>query len=115
MLSAAPRPFHRVSVPQPGPLPAFPCPQLSPAPPKKSSQNTPHSCPVISSLISDFLALAGVAQWIEHLTVKQRVASSIPSQGTCLGCRLGPQQGALKRQLHIAISLPPCPSLKVNK
>ena len=37
------------------------------------------------------LALAGVAQWIEHWTVKQRVTGSIPSQGTCLGCRLGPQ------------------------
>ena len=37
------------------------------------------------------LALAGVAQWIEHWTAKQRVASSIPSQGTCLGCRPGPQ------------------------
>ena len=36
-------------------------------------------------------ALAGVAQWIEHWTVKQRVASSIPSQGTCLGCRPGSQ------------------------
>ena len=30
-------------------------------------------------------ALAGVAQWIEHQTVKQRVASVIPSQGTFLG------------------------------
>ena len=26
--------------------------------------------------------LAGVAQWIEHQTAKQRVAGSIPSQGT---------------------------------
>ena len=36
-------------------------------------------------------AMAGVAQWIEHGPVKQRVACSIPSQGTCLGCRPGPQ------------------------
>ena len=36
-------------------------------------------------------ALAGIAQWIEHGPVKQRVAGSIPSQGTCLGCRPGPQ------------------------
>ena len=36
-------------------------------------------------------ALAGVAQWIEHGPVNQRVASSIPSQGTCLGCWPGPQ------------------------
>ena len=35
-------------------------------------------------------ALAGVAQWIEHRPVNQRVASSIPSQGTCLGCGPGP-------------------------
>ena len=33
----------------------------------------------------DILALAGVAQWIECQPVNQRVASSIPSQGTCLG------------------------------
>ena len=36
-------------------------------------------------------ALAGVAQWIEHGPADQRVASSIPSQGTCLGCGPGPQ------------------------
>ena len=40
---------------------------------------------------TDALALAGVAQWIVHQTVNQRVAGLIPSQGTCLGCRLGPQ------------------------
>ena len=36
-------------------------------------------------------ALAGVAQGIEHGTVKQRVTGSNPSQGICLGCRPGPQ------------------------
>ena len=36
-------------------------------------------------------ALAGVAQWIECWPVNQRVASLIPSQGTCLGCGPGPQ------------------------
>ena len=36
-------------------------------------------------------ALAGVAQWIEHQTVKQMVVCSIPSQGTCLGRMPGPQ------------------------
>ena len=36
-------------------------------------------------------ALAGVAQWIECRPVNHRVASSIPNQGTCLGCRPGPQ------------------------
>ena len=36
-------------------------------------------------------APAGVAQWIECRPVNQRVAGSIPSQGTCLGFRPGPQ------------------------
>ena len=45
-----------------------------------------------------FLALAGVAQWTEHRPVNQRVASSIPSQVTCLGCGLGPQLGVCERQ-----------------
>ena len=42
-------------------------------------------------------ALAGVAQWIEHRPANQMVAGSILSQGTCLGCRPGPQQGAHER------------------
>ena len=37
------------------------------------------------------MALAGVAQWIECKPVNQRVAGSIPSQGTCLGFGPGPQ------------------------
>ena len=37
------------------------------------------------------LALAGVAQWIECWPMNQRVAGSIPSQGTCLVCGSGPQ------------------------
>ena len=35
--------------------------------------------------------LAGVAQWIERGPVNQKVTGSIPTQGTCLGCRPGPQ------------------------
>ena len=50
--------------------------------------------------------LAGVARWIEHRPVRQRVAGSIPSQGTCLGCRPGPRWGACERQPHIDVSLP---------
>ena len=65
------------------------------------------------------IALAGVAQWIESWPVNQRVAGSIPSQGTCLGCRLGSLVGALKRQPHIDVSLPLSASLplcrKINK
>ena len=38
-------------------------------------------------------ALAGVAQWIEGWPANQRVAGSIPSQGTCLGCGPSPQLG----------------------
>ena len=36
-------------------------------------------------------ALACLAQWIECWPVNQRVAGSIPSQGTCLGRRPGPR------------------------
>ena len=37
----------------------------------------------------EFLSV-GVTQRIE-IGIAQRIAGSIPSQGTCLGCRLGPQ------------------------
>ena len=37
------------------------------------------------------IALARVAQWIECQPANQSVASSISSQGTCLGCGPGPQ------------------------
>ena len=37
------------------------------------------------------LALAGVAQWIECWPANQRVAGSMPSQGTCMRCGPGPQ------------------------
>ena len=56
--------------------------------------------------------MAGVAWWIECWPVNQKVASSNPSQGTCLGCRPGPQQGECERQPHLdvsflSVSLPP--------
>ena len=38
-----------------------------------------------------YTALDGVAQWIERGPANQGVGGSIPSQGTCLGFRLGPQ------------------------
>ena len=44
------------------------------------------------------IALTGVAQWIECRRVNQKVAGSILSQGTCLGCGTGPQVGLCKRQ-----------------
>ena len=60
-------------------------------------------------------ALAGVAQWVERWHVNQRVAGSIPSQGTFLGCGPGSQLGAHETQPHIDVSLLPFPSLKTNK
>ena len=39
-----------------------------------------------------------MAQWIECQPSNWKVASSIPSQGTCLGCGPGPQLGAWERQ-----------------
>ena len=51
-------------------------------------------------------ALAGVAQWIECGPANQRVAGSIPSQGTCLGRGPGAQEGAREKQPHIDVSLP---------
>ena len=50
--------------------------------------------------------LAGVAQWTEHGPANQRVAGSIPSQGTCLGFRARSPVGACERQPHIDVSLP---------
>ena len=66
-------------------------------------------------------ALAGVAQWIEFWPENQRVTSSIPSQGTCLGCGPGPQYGERWQEaaIHGCLSpslSPPLPlSLKINK
>ena len=37
------------------------------------------------------IAMAGLTPWIERWPANQRVASSIPSQGTCLDCWTGPQ------------------------
>ena len=46
--------------------------------------------------------MAGVAQWIELQPVNQKVASSIPSQGTCLGCGPGqaPSRGPQEATTH---------------
>ena len=60
-----------------------------------------------------------MALWIECQPVDLRVTGSIPSQGTCLGCRLGPHLGACERQPHTNVSLPlslPFPlSKNINK
>ena len=51
-------------------------------------------------------ALAGVAQWIERWPVNPRVAGSIPSQGTFLGCGPDSQEREHERQPHTDVSLP---------
>ena len=74
----------------------------------------------LESLSKFGMALAGVAQWIEHQPVSQKVTDLIPGQGTCLGCRPGPQLGGARGTWsmflsHISVSLflflPPFPSL----
>ena len=67
------------------------------------------------------MALAVVAQWVERQHANQKVSSSIPSQGTCLGCQPGPQLGMCKWQpiditlIHQCLS-PSLPlPLKTNK
>ena len=52
------------------------------------------------------LALAGVTQWTECWPMSQKVAGSIPSQDTCLGCGPGPWLGTSEGQPHIDVSLP---------
>ena len=61
-----------------------------------------------------------MTQWIGHGPANQRVAGSIPGQGTCLCCRPDPQLGTCKRQPHIDLSSPLLSpplslSLKINK
>ena len=41
-------------------------------------------------------ALASVAQLAEHDPANQKVAGSIPGQGTCLGCEFGPWLGPVQ-------------------
>ena len=61
-----------------------------------------HKCSV-----SQITCLADVAQWVEHWRVNWKVIGSIPSQGTCLGCRPGPHLGACERQwTDVSLSLP---------
>ena len=64
-----------------------------------------HTIPYTDNVKLYTCALAGVAQWIECWPANQSVSGSIPSQGTLLGCRPGPQQGVCKRQPHIDVSL----------
>ena len=47
---------------------------------------------------------ASVAQWVGHPPTNRKFMGSIPGQGTCLGCGLGPWLGVCESQL-IDISL----------
>ena len=52
--------------------------------------------------------LAGMTQWIECQPANQRVAGSVPSQGTCLGFRPGPWWGIVRGN-HTLMFLPLIP------
>ena len=66
------------------------------------------ACPIKKQ----FGALTGVGQWAGHHPANQRGASSISTQGTCLGCKSSPRFRACKSQLisvsHVYVSLPLC-------
>ena len=59
-------------------------------------------------------ALAGVAQRIECRPSNQGVASSIPNQGTRLGCVLGPHWGKWGATTHWCFSPSLSPSLTLS-
>ena len=62
------------------------------------------------------LALAGVAQCVESHPENQRVVSSIPNQGTCLGWgQVLSREHVRSSHTLMSPSLPPLPSLKINK
>ena len=62
--------------------------------------------------------LADGARWIECWPMDLKVAGSIPSQGTSLGCGTGPRSGAHERHpidVSLPLFLPPfLLSLKIN-
>ena len=70
---------------------------------------------ILWGALKSIQSLTGGAQWTECGPMNQRVASSIPSQGTCLGCGPGPQLGTPEGQPYIDVSPPllllPGPSL----
>ena len=51
------------------------------------------------------IALTGVAQLVGNYPAKERIAGSIPSQGTCLGVGSIPRQGVFKKQpINVSVS-----------
>ena len=65
------------------------------------------------------ISLAGVASWVEGQHANQKVAGSIPGQGTCLGCGPGPWLGHVQEATDGCFSPSLSPSrpfsLKINK
>ena len=58
-------------------------------------------------------ALAGVTQWTEYQTANQRVAGSIPSQGTPWAAGQVPSRGRTRGNhtlMFLSLFLPPFPS-----
>ena len=51
------------------------------------------------------LALTGVAQLVGHHLRKQKAASLIPGQGTCLGCGFSPWVGSIQQASDQCFSL----------
>ena len=49
--------------------------------------------------------LTGVAQLVGCCSAKQKVAGSIPSQGTCLGCGFRPSSGHIQEATEQSFSL----------
>ena len=52
-----------------------------------------------------YLALTSMVQWIGRHSSKQKVASSIPGQGTCLGCWFSPWAGHVPEAMDQCFSL----------
>ena len=63
-----------------------------------------------------YLIMISVAQLVEHHPAKWKVAGSISSQGTCLGCRFGGQVWKATDQCFSSSLSPFLPlSLKINE
>lgn len=61
--------------------------------------------------VARYSSLAGRS--VEHSSMYQQVAGSIPSLGTCPGCELEPHLGVCRKQM-IEVSLSPSPSLPLS-
>ena len=59
----------------------------------------------IPELKNKLLPLASMAQLVECWPMNQKVAGSIPSQGTCLSCRFSPLLGHVQEATNRCFSL----------